>query len=108
MGLPEELWLETCCGVPPPFRLTERPPFRSLATRAETIRLAVMFYVRDPLPLPNVEDAPHEIGCSRRSASSQARTTSRPTVPPLSPSGLGSVQPYMGQVEASREWLLLV
>jgi putative transposase len=35
-------------------------PFRYLKTSPETIRLAVMMYVRSPLSLRNVEDLLHE------------------------------------------------
>ncbi len=37
-------------------------PFRYFRTSREVIRLAVMMYVRFPLPLRNVEDLLHERG----------------------------------------------
>ena len=36
--------------------MTKRSPFRYFKTSPEVIRLAVMLYVRFPLPLRNVED----------------------------------------------------
>ena len=37
-----------------------RNPFKYFKTSPETIRLAVMMYIRFPLSLRNVEDLPHE------------------------------------------------
>ena len=42
--------------------MTQRSPFRYFKTSPEVIRLAVMLYVRFPLPLRNVEDLLHERG----------------------------------------------
>ncbi len=42
--------------------MTKHPPFRYFKTSPEVIRLAVMFYVRFPLSLRNVEDLLHERG----------------------------------------------
>ncbi len=42
--------------------MTTRSPFRSLKTSSEFIRLAVMFSVRFPVSLRNVEDLLHERG----------------------------------------------
>lgn len=42
--------------------MTKRSPFRHFKTSPEIIRLAVMFYVRFPLSLRNVEDLLHERG----------------------------------------------
>ena len=42
--------------------MTKRSPFRYFKTSPEIIRLAVMFYVRFPLSLRNVEDLLHERG----------------------------------------------
>ena len=42
--------------------MTNRSPFRHFKTSPEIIRLAVMFYVRFPLSLRNVEDLLHERG----------------------------------------------
>lgn len=42
--------------------MTRRSPFRYFRTRPEVIRLAVMMYVRFPLPLRNVEDLLHKRG----------------------------------------------
>ena len=42
--------------------MTKRSPFRYFKTSPESIRLAVMMYVRFPLSLRNVEDLLHERG----------------------------------------------
>ena len=42
--------------------MTKRSPFRYFKTSPEIIRLAVMLYIRFPLPLRNVEDLLHERG----------------------------------------------
>ena len=42
--------------------MTKRNLFRYFKTSLETIRLAVMLYVRFPLSLRNVEDLLHERG----------------------------------------------
>ena len=42
--------------------MTKHSPFRYFKTSPETIRLAVMLYVRFPLSLRNVEDLLHERG----------------------------------------------
>jgi len=42
--------------------MTKQSPFRNIKARPEIIRLAVMMYVRFPLPLRNVEDLLHERG----------------------------------------------
>jgi putative transposase len=42
--------------------MTQRSPFRCFKTSPEVIRLAVMLYIRFPLPLRNVEDLLHERG----------------------------------------------
>ena len=42
--------------------MPKRSPFCYFKTSPETIRLAVMMYVRFPLPLRNVEDLLHERG----------------------------------------------
>jgi len=42
--------------------MTQRSPFRYFKTSPEIIRLAVMMYIRFPLPLRNVEDLLHERG----------------------------------------------
>ena len=42
--------------------MTKRSPFRYFKTSPEIIRLAVMYYVRFPLSLRNVEDLLHERG----------------------------------------------
>ena len=42
--------------------MTKHSPFRSFKPSPETIRLAVMLYVRFPLSLRNVEDLLHERG----------------------------------------------
>lgn len=42
--------------------MTQRSPFRYFKTSPEIIRLAVMFYIRYPLSLRNVEDLLHERG----------------------------------------------
>jgi putative transposase len=42
--------------------MTKRSPFRYFKTKPEIIRLAVMFYIRFPLSLRNVEDLLHERG----------------------------------------------
>jgi transposase-like protein len=43
-------------------QMTKHSPLRSFKTSPETIRLAVMLYVRFPLSLRNVEDLLHERG----------------------------------------------
>ena len=45
-----------------PRMMTQRSPFRYFKTSPEIIRLAVMLYVRDPMPLRNVEDLLHDRG----------------------------------------------
>jgi putative transposase len=42
--------------------MTKFSPFRYFKTSPEVIRLAVMLYVRFPLPLRNVQDLLHERG----------------------------------------------
>ena len=42
--------------------MTKHSPFRDFKTSPEIIRLAVIMYVRFPLPLRNVEDLLHERG----------------------------------------------
>ena len=42
--------------------MSKRSPFRYFKTSPEIIRLAVMMYIRFPLPLRNVEDLLHERG----------------------------------------------
>lgn len=42
--------------------MTPRSPFRYFKTSPEIIRLAVMLYIRLPLPLRDVEDLLHERG----------------------------------------------
>ena len=42
--------------------MTKRAPFHYFKTSPEIIRLAVMYYVRFPLSLRNVEDLLHERG----------------------------------------------
>ena len=42
--------------------MTQRSPFRYFKTSPESIRLAVMLYIRFPLSLRNVEDLLHERG----------------------------------------------
>lgn len=47
--------------------MTKRPPFKYFKTSPEIIRLAVMLYVRFPLPLRNVEDLLRERSLISRS-----------------------------------------
>lgn len=55
---PLELW--RTAGRRP--AMSKHSPFRYFKTSPEVIRLAVMLYVRFPLPLRNVEDLVHERG----------------------------------------------
>lgn len=42
--------------------MTKHSPFRYFKTSREIIRLALMLYIRFPLPLRNVEKLLHEVG----------------------------------------------
>ena len=63
-----------------------RNPFRYLKTSPEVIRLAVMMYVRFPLPLRQVEDLLHERGidiCHETARSGPENPFPAPKRPPL-------------------------
>lgn len=49
-------------GARLPLGMTKPGPFKWFKTSPESIRLAVMLYVRFPLSLRNVEDLLHERG----------------------------------------------
>jgi hypothetical protein len=54
--------VEAVRSVTWPCGMTQRSPFRYFNTPTEFIRLAVMFYIRFPLSLRNVEELLHERG----------------------------------------------